>query len=259
MDKLWRWEETSGQQEKKRKILWTVAVICWLITVLFLYLIQEKMYGDVISTGASTYACISIGMALGVSLRYGLGKEPKEPKPMTEKRWRSSWISIILWSVAIEGIAISLGMYVQAVQYICALIPLVFLMREEKKDIDRISYGACLLLTVAITLSFSTLLAPKLMGLCTIGQAEKIVEAEGYEEAEYLGWLKGAWAYQDAVDKSFYHEDMEEERYYMVFGRKDGEPYRFLMDPKGGEILIAASEADEPGLGMWYRPREGGV
>lgn len=256
MDKLWRWEEKSYQQNKKREILWTAAILCWLLSLFFTYYIGETMYGGVIQTGASSYAAVSIGVAIGASLRYAFGKEPK---PMTEKRWRNNCIFLVLWSAAIEAFALWQGMYMQAAQYACILIPLVFLMREEKKDIDRISYGACLLLTVAIMLSFSTFLAPKGMGLCTTGQAEEIVAAEGYEEAEYLGWLKGAWVYRDAVDKSFYHEDMEEERYYMVFGRKDGEPYRFLMDPKGGKILIAASEAAEPGLGMWYRPREGGV
>ena len=52
---------------------------------------------------------------------------------------------------------------------------------------------------------------------------------------------------------------MQEEQYYMVFGRKDGEPYRFIIDPKGGEIILAASEQAEPELGNWYRSREGGV
>lgn len=256
MEKLWRWEEKSYQQEKKRKILWTAAVICWLLALLFIYQIGEKMYGGVISTGASSYAMVSLGMAIGISLRYGLGKEPK---PMTEKRWRNSWIFAVIWSVVIETFAIFMGMYVQAVQYFCLLIPSAFLLREEKKDIDKISFDACTLLMVAVVLTFSTLLAPKLMGMHTTGQAERIVTAEGYEEAEYLGWMKGAWIYRDAVDKSFYEEEMQEEKYYMVFGRKEGEPYRFVIDPKGGEILIAASEAAEPELGNWYRPQEGGV
>ena len=256
MNKLWRWEEKSYQQNKKRKILWTVAVISWILSLLILYYVGETVYGGVIQTGASSYGAVSIGVAIGASLRYAFGKEPK---PMTEKRWRNNCIFVVLWSAAIEAFALWQGMYMQAAQYACTLIPLVFLMREEKKDIDRISYRACLLLTVAITLSFSTLLAPKMLGLCTTGQAEEIVAAEGYEEAEYLGWLKGAWVYRDAVDKSFYEEEMQEEKYYMVFGRKEGEPYRFVIDPKGGEIIIAATEAAEPELGNWYRSREGGV
>jgi hypothetical protein len=46
---------------------------------------------------------------------------------------------------------------------------------------------------------------------------------------------------------------MAEETYYMVFGRKDGEPYRFIIEPKGGEIIFAASEREEPELGNWYK------
>ena len=256
MEKLWRWEEKSYQQNKKRKILWTVAVISWILSLLILYYVGETVYGGVIQTGASSYAAVSIGVAIGTSLRYGMGKEPK---PMTEKRWRNTCIFLVLWSVAIEALAISKEMYVLAVQYACVLIPAAYEMKEEKKDVDKISLGACTLLLISVVLSFSTYVAPKLMGMHTTGQAERIVAAEGYEEAEYLGWLKGAWVYRDAVDKSFYEEEMQEEKYYMVFGRKDGEPYRFVIDPKGGEILIAASEAEEPELGNWYRSREGGV
>ena len=256
MEKLWRWEEKSYQQNKKRKILWTVAVISWILSLLILYYVGETVYGGVIQTGASSYGAVSIGVAIGTSLRYGMGKEPK---PMTEKRWRNTCIFLVLWSVAIEALAISNEMYVLAVQYACVLIPAAYLMKEEKKDVDKISLDACTLLSIAVVLSFSTYVAPKLMGMHTTGQAERIVAAEGYEEAEYLGWLKGAWVYRDAVDKSFYEEEMQEEKYYMVFGRKDGEPYRFVIDPKGGEILIAASEAEEPKLGNWYRYREGSV
>ena len=256
MEKLWRWEEKSYQQNKKRKILWTVAVISWILSLLILYYVGETVYGGVIQTGASSYAAVSIGVAIGTSLRYGMGKEPK---PMTEKRWRNTCIFLVLWSVAIEALAISKEMYVLAVQYACVLIPAAYLMKEEKKDVDKISLGACTLLLISVVLSFSTYVAPKLMGMHTTGQAERIVAAEGYEEAEYLGWLKGAWVYRDAVDKSFYEEEMQEEKYYMVFGRKEGEPYRFVIDPKGGEIIIAATEAAEPELGNWYRPQEGGV
>ncbi|MBQ7758333.1 hypothetical protein [Anaerotignum sp.] len=253
MNKLWRWEEKSYQQNKKRETLWIAAVICWLLSLLITYLIGEKMYGGVISTGASSYAAVSVGMAIGISLRYGLGKEPK---PMTEKRWRNNWIFVILWSVAIEVFAIFQGMYVQAVQYGLVLIPLLYLAKEERKDIDKVSLGACALLSVAFVLTFATYIAPKVIGLCTVEKAEEIVAEQGYNEAEYLGWLYGRWMYQDAVDKSFYTADMEKERYYMIFGRKDGEPYRFLIDPKGGEVIFFATEAEEPELGMWHRPRE---
>ena len=256
MEKLWRWEEKSYQQNKKRKILWTVAVISWILSLLILYYVGETVYGGVIQTGASSYGAVSIGVAIGTSLRYGTGKEPK---PMTEKRWRNTCIFLVLWSVAIEALAISKEMYVLAVQYACVLIPAAYLMKEEKKDVDKISLDACTLLSIAVVLSFSTYVAPKLMGMHTTGQAERIVAAEGYEEAEYLGWLKGAWVYRDAVDKSFYEEEMQEEKYYMVFGRKEGEPYRFIINPKGGEIILSASEAEEPKLGNWYRYREGSV
>ena len=131
MEKLWRWEEKSYQQNKKRKILWTVTVISWILSLLILYYVGETVYGGVIQTGASSYGAVSIGVAIGTSLRYGMGKEPK---PMTEKRWRNSWIFAVIGSIVIETFAIFMGMYVQAVQYFCLLILSAFLVREEKKD-----------------------------------------------------------------------------------------------------------------------------
>ena len=46
MEKLWRWEEKSIQQNKKRKILWTAAVLAWLAALYVTYWVEHTLYGE---------------------------------------------------------------------------------------------------------------------------------------------------------------------------------------------------------------------
>ena len=43
MNKLWRWEEKSYQQNKKREILWTAAVISWLVALWVTYWVEHTL------------------------------------------------------------------------------------------------------------------------------------------------------------------------------------------------------------------------
>lgn len=128
-------------------------------------------------------------------------------------------------------------------------------MGKEEKPL---SMYACNLLLVSVLLVAGALTGTKIMGLTSTYGAKKNIGAEGFTDVEYLGWMYGDWVYEYAVEKDFYEESMAREKYYMLFGRKDGAPWRFVVDPKGGKIMIAATEGDEPELGNWYRSRETG-
>ena len=258
MDKLWRWEEKSYQQNKKREILWTAAVISWLVALWVTYWVEHTLYGEIISTGTFSYLGCSIGIVIGMLLRSG----EEKPKMMKARRWVANILKAICW-IAICWAVVDRRLFVFAVQFICVFPAAYWLdhqrVNANEDSIDKISMSACNVLVIAVMLVVGTLAGPRIMGMISTKQAEKAIAEQGFSEAEYLGWLYGRWVYRDAVDKSFYEEEMQEEKYYMVFGRKEGEPYRFVIDPKGGEIIIAATEAAEPELGNWYRSREGGV
>ena len=167
---------------------------------------------------------------------------------------------IAVVTVMIAAFSAFMGQVLFLIQWFCLIPAILWLAKLAEQDrYDKDMVYSFALVVVSLIVIVTTVFVPRLLGYRNVYAAERIVTAEGYEEAKYLGWLKGAWVYQDAVDKSFYEEEMQEKQYYMVFGRKDGEPYRFIIDPKGGEVILAASEQAEPELGNWYRSREGGV
>lgn len=248
MEKLWRWEEKSYQQEKKRKILWTVAPICWVAALAVTYWVEHTLYGEVIETGTFTYLGVSIGMAIGQCLRAA-----KVVEPIAEAKRRKTNIVLTIFVVAFIIAMFYFGRVVVATQFICVVLVAYWMDYEAQQDVDKISLGAVTLFLASLMLVVGTFAGPKIMGLTSAKQAEKIVAEQGYEDVEYLGRLQGRWAYRDAVDKSFYTAEMSEEWLYMLEAKENGKPYRFLVDPKGGEILLAASKREEPELGNWYR------
>lgn len=245
---LWAWEENNYKQNQKRKGLWTVAVICWAAALWLTYWVEHSLYGGIVETNTFTILGISIGFCIGLGLRKDMGKEEK---PMTK---RGKWIIGILVAVSLAIIvwsAVYRGMVVYMTQLVFVLLPLYWSDHEKKKDIDKISMYACTLFFAAVLLAAGTLAGGCLTGNQTTGRAEKTIQAEGFTDVEYVCWMYGRWVYQDAVEKDFYEESMAREKYYLFSGEKDGEAWRIVIDPKGGEIILAATDGEEPELANW--------
>lgn len=245
---LWAWEENNYKQNQKRKGLWTVAVICWAAALWLTYWVEHSLYGGIVETNTFTILGISIGFCIGLGLRKAMGKEEK---PMTK---RGKWIIGILVAVSLAIIvwsAVYRGMVVYMTQLVFVLLPLYWSDHEKEKDIDRISMYACTLFFAAVLLTAGTLAGGCLTGNQTTGRAEKTIQAEGFTDVEYVCWMYGRWVYQDAVEKDFYEESMAREKYYLFSGEKDGEAWRIVIDPKGGEIILAATDGEEPELANW--------
>lgn len=245
---LWAWEENNYKQNQKRKGLWTVAVICWAAALWLTYWVEHSLYGGIVETNTFTILGISIGFCIGLGLRKAMGKEEK---PMTK---RGKWIIGILVAVSLAIIvwsAVYRGMVVYMTQLVFVLLPLYWSDHEKEKDIDRISMYACTLFFAAVLLAAGTLAGGCLTGNQTTGRAEKTIQAEGFTDVEYVCWMYGRWVYQDAVEKDFYEESMAREKYYLFSGEKDGEAWRIVIDPKGGEIILAATDGEEPELANW--------
>lgn len=67
--KLTQWEETVAKQEQKQSRLMSVAIVCVIAMCAVLWLVQDKLYGDVVRTGAAAYGCSFIGVAIGLFVR----------------------------------------------------------------------------------------------------------------------------------------------------------------------------------------------
>ena len=61
--KLTQWEETVAKQEQKQSRLMSVAIVCVIAMCAVLWLVQDKLYGDVVNTGTGAYISSAIGQA----------------------------------------------------------------------------------------------------------------------------------------------------------------------------------------------------
>ena len=244
------WEENSEKHEEKRKKLLNLAVFCWMVALVVLFLTEKILYGEILKTNTGGF----LGATLGTAIVFWMQKDSLRIQVQKEGNVKTELILISVVTVAVAAFAAFTGEVLFLIQWFC-LIPIVLWLAKlaELEKYDRNLVYSFALLVISLIVIVTTVFVPRLQGYRNVYAAERIVAAEGYEDAEYLGWLYGRWVYQDAVDKSFYEEEMQEEQYYMIFARKDGEPYRFIIDPKGGEIIIAASEKEEPELGNWYK------
>lgn len=250
------WEENREAHEKKRKKWLNLAVGCFIAAVAVMFVTEKMLFDGIVETNTGVF----LSAVIGVAIAFFMERDSLKIKVEKERNKKAEYLAFLVVTAGLFGISAINGQVLLIIQWIC-LAPAVLWLTNlmDRKEYDKNLMYSFALVVVSLIMLVTTVFGPRLMRYQNVYAAERIVTAEGYDEAEYLGWLYGRWVYQDAVDKSFYEEEMEEEQYYMVFGRKDGEPYRFIIDPKGGEVILAASEAEEPELGNWYRSREGGV
>ena len=244
------WEENSEKQEVKRKKLLILAVVCWMVALAVLFLTEKILYGEILKTNTAGF----LGATLGTAIVFWMQKDSLRIQVQKERNVKTELILISVVTVAVAAFAAFTGQVLFLIQWFCLIPAVLWLVKlAELEKYDRNLVYSFALLVISLIVIVTTVFVPRLQGYRNVYAAERIVAAEGYEDAEYLGYLKGAWVHQSAVDKSFYREEMAEETYYMIFARKGGEPYRFIIDPKGGEVIIAASEQEEPELGNWYK------
>lgn len=250
--------QTEADGGEKKYWPWGLSFVISGLCVYVLYFLQEKVYGGAVDTVWQGWRTALIGMMLGILLREGFGKKPK---PFTWKSERNQKIAkTIFWLLC--GFSVIVLFYFEkkpwilGIQLVLGILLAACIHLIEKRRGKEVPAGAWVYALIFIVVTIPALVMPKVTGFITTKQAEAIVTESGYTEAEYLGWLYDTWIYQDAQTKPFPEPQEREKQYYMVFGRKGDEPYRFIIEPEGGDIILAAAEKDEPLLGNWYRSRE---
>ncbi len=248
----YRTEESAGKE--KKTWLWVLTILCGALSCFLLYHIKYTMYGGILETNWATYLGVAIGTVIGLAIRSE--KEVKKLSPKVEKILNFGLTAVLLvfiwWFYFQEE-----SRYLEGVQTLC-LFPLLIAIDKMNtvEGVDKKAVAAWnIMLTFAI-LAAVTFVAPRVLGYVTTADAEKIAASQGCADVEYLGRLQGRWVYQFAEDNTFYQEEMEKDWFYMVYGEKDNEDWRFIIDPKGGEVVLAGSETEEPGLAEWYRREE---
>ena len=168
--KLTQWEETVAKQEQKQFRLMSVAIVCVIAMCAVLWLVQDKLYGDVVQTGATSYLGAFIGAGIGL------------------------------------GGAIFLKEFrLVAVQFFCAYIPVLWTIRRQKGDYDEDCLLACMFILMTVMVLVGTFVGVKLMGLTTLPTVEKKIAAEGFTDVEYNTWMSNRWLDLDENNEKKYY------------------------------------------------------
>ena len=231
--KLTQWEETVAKQEQKRFWLMNIAIVCVIAMCVVLWLVQDKLYGDVVNTGTGAYISSAIGVGLGLLMRSAAGKtEWEQPSEKQKKRTRA--FSGIFIAMAIGGAIFLQEFRLVFVQLLCAYIPTFWILKKQKTDCDESSLLACIVVLMTVMTLVGTFVGVKLMGLTTLPTVEKRLAAEGFTDVEYNTWMYGRWLDLD---------ENNEKKYYVFQAKKDGQIWQIAADPKGGQLVqITAAE-----------------
>ena len=227
--KLTQWEETVAKQEQKQFRLMSVAIVCVIAMCAVLWLVQDKLYGDVVQTGTTSYLGAFIGAGIGLALR---GRKEKES---AEKQKRNGKILVWILFLLVIGAAIFLREFrLVAVQFFCAYIPVLWFFRIQKADCDENCLENCEVILMTVMILVGTFVGVKLMGLTTLPTVEKKIAAEGFTDVEYNTWMYDRWLNLD---------ENNEKKYYVFQAKKDGQIWQIAADPKGGQLVqITAAE-----------------
>ena len=231
--KLTQWEETVAKQEQKQFRLMSVAIVCVIAMCVVLWLVQDKLYGDVVNTGTGAYISSAIGVGLGLLMRSAAGKtEWEQPSEKQKKRTRA--FSGIFIAMAIGGAIFLQEFRLVFVQLLCAYIPIFWILKKRKADCDENCLLACMFILMTVMVLVGTFVGVKLMGLTTLPAVEKKIAAEGFADVEYNTWMYGRWLDLD---------ENNEKKYYVFQAKKDGQIWQIAADPKGGQLVqITAAE-----------------
>ena len=226
---LTQWEETVAKQEQKQFRLMSIAIVCVIAMCAVLWLVQDKLYGDVVQTGTTSYLGAFIGAGIGLALR---GRKEKES---AEKQKRNGKIlGWILFLLVIGGAIFLKEFRLAAVQLLCAYIPIFWILKKRKTDCDENSLLACMFILMTVMVLVGTFVGVKLMGLTTLPTVEKKIAAEGFTDVEYNTWMYDRWLDLD---------ENNEKKYYVFQAKKDGQIWQIAADPKGGQLVqITAAE-----------------
>ena len=221
--KLTQWEETVAKQEQKRFWLMNIAIVCVIVMCAVLWLVQDKLYGDVVRTGAAVYFGAFTGAGIGRTLR------SRKEKESAEKQKRNGKILVWILFLLVIGGAIFLKEFrLTAVQLLFSGIPVLWFFRIQKADCDENCLENCEVILMTVMILVGTFVGVKLMGLTTLPTVEKKIAAEGFTEIEYNTWMYDRWLNLD---------ENNEKKYYVFQAKKDGQNWQIAADPKGGQLV----------------------
>ena len=184
------WEKSTEEHEKKCRKWECLAFFCFVVAAAAMFLTEKALYDGVVETNTMAYLGAAIAMTI-VSWR------ERESLRIEVQKERSKWTEVII-VIAMTALLAALAAIEKQplflIQWLC-IMPVVYWLTPMQKQerYDKNLVYSFFMIVVALIVIVTTVFVPRLLGYRNVYAAERIVKAEGYEEAEYLGWLYGRW------------------------------------------------------------------
>lgn len=261
--KEWDWENpaehtmTQPESEKDRKIwLLVIAIACFMLSFFVMYYIEKKLYGNVIQMNSVGYAVALFAGWLGF-----LWKKESEERSIKSKLKKPSkirtWIGRLLLA-ALLGLVVwycwkKREFRVIGAQMLC-LLPLGIAIDKAKKweGTDEKELELWSMLFSFALLALVTFFVPKMMGVCSVPQAQAELTEKGYAEVSYVRKMEAHWLYTCLETPPLLTEEERKNlEIYLFRAEKDGEDWGIVIDPWNGRILDEEQAAMGTNLRDW--------
>ncbi len=248
MQKKLEWEKTVEAKRKKEFLLSGLAIAAWAALIFGSQWAEKQLYGGVIQTNIVLFSAACVGSAIGMWIHHKLGLSESSPKDRL-----AGWIFTIVFLMIPLLWIISQKASIFAGQMIMLLLVGGWGDYKRKKEGSSVLLNAAFVFLTAVSLLIGTMVGILLGGFTMVPRVQQQLEQAGFTETEYIFWMYGEWLQQAIKQADFYQEEMADQKYYLFSGEKDGALWRMVVDPKGGELLYAATEQEEPELANWGR------
>lgn len=241
--KDWDWEnpaehgmEQQEEERKDRKLwLWGLAILCGGLSIYSLYHIENKIYGDVLNTNWAGWLGTFIGLLIVAC--FGGFFQPKEQK---EHKWdKTAKIGGgILLTILVIALLVACWkmphMRIYGFQFL-AILPVAFgVDKAQKAGADKNSINAWNFMLTAVLLTVTTLAAPRILGICTVAEAEGKLAVEGYYVKEYEDAVAAWWVDHFIPSATIEQDDDPWDDMYYLFDIDSGYA---VVNPWTGEII----------------------
>jgi len=245
--------EQQEEERKDRKLwLWGLALICGGLSIYALYHIENTIYGGAINTSWAGWA----GTFTGFLIVACFGDFIK-PKKEVEYKWDkgekiAGWILCAIIVIGLFAACWKLpNLRIYAFQFL-AILPVAFgVDKAQRAGADKNTINAWNFMMTFVLLTLITFAAPKILGMTSVAEGEKLLRAEGYRGVYFDNKTQAAWLGKEMMAQAYAKlpQELEREFVYLYGGVKDDISYGILVDPRGRGIL--AVEESLPGTEVY--------
>jgi len=220
--------EQQEEERKDRKLwLWGLAFVCGGISVYTLYYVEKYIYGGAVETSWAGW----LGTMIGTFIAAGIAMF-KEPKPIKDEWDRgqkiAGWCFLAIF-VAAMGFFIwkHRRMWLFGLQ-VLSILPAAFALdKAQKAGAGRSTIKAWDLILTFSLLAVVTLCGPKLLGVCSVAEAEEKLTQAGYTVEKYKYDIDSYW-----IDHILPNAEVETDT------EDWGDVYLFEIRENSGEAMV---------------------